>query len=99
VPSGGTGTLQPGRYAAGMNFGSNRTYDFTPGTYYVTSGAPSAFDVNSTTTLTCSACINGHGVTIVMTDTAAGGTNIGGININGGANVNLTAPTINDPAT
>jgi Flp pilus assembly protein TadG len=74
-------TLSPGVWCNGVTFGGGMTFKLNPGVYYVNAGA---FDVGGGATLT------GTGVTIVLTGS---GTNYANVNIEGGAVLNLTAPT------
>ena len=74
-------TLSPGRYCNGLNINANEQVIFSPGVYLIDEGE---FMING------QANITGTGVTIILTGSGsdwASGT------INGGANVNLSAPT------
>jgi Flp pilus assembly protein TadG len=82
-----TQTLQPGVYCNGLDIGAKAKITFAPGTYYIDKGD---LTVNAQATLT------GTNVTIVLTSSGAA-SQIGTVTINGGAVVNLTAPT--DPDT
>lgn len=73
-------TLSPGRYCGGIDFQSG-TATLEPGTYIIDAGA---FNANA------QASITGTGVTIILTGS---GTNYSTLNINGGASVNLQAPS------
>jgi Putative Flp pilus-assembly TadE/G-like len=73
-------TLSPGRYCGGIDFQSG-TATLSPGVYIIDSGD---FNANA------QASITGTGVTIILTGS---GTNYAQMNINGGAAVNLQAPT------
>ena len=75
-----TETISPGRYCNGLTLKGNVTMD--PGVYIIDRGA---FDVTS------QADVVGEGVTIVLTGTTA--SNIAEIKINGGAELDLRAPT------
>jgi hypothetical protein len=75
--------MTPGTY---RNVNIQGTVNMAPGEYYINGGD---FSVGS------QAVINGTGVVIILTSNTAA-TNpstIAGLNINGGATVNLTAPT------
>jgi len=78
----GAVTLYPGRYCDGLRFGAGADVTFEPGVYIIDEGL---FDVSS------GAVINGIGVTIILTATLP--EDIATIRVNGGATVNLTAPT------
>jgi Flp pilus assembly protein TadG len=80
--------LQPGCY---KGFDIKGTLTMAPGVYYVDGGT---FDVGS------QAVINGTGVTIILTSSNAANnpSSIANVNINGGATLNLKAPTdLSDP--
>jgi hypothetical protein len=81
-PQGKT-TISPGTYT-GMDIQGNVT--MKPGVYYIDGGS---FSVGS------QANVSGDGVTIIMTSSSAGtdATTIASADMNGGATVNLTAPT------
>jgi hypothetical protein len=76
-------SISPGCY---RNFDIKGTLNMAPGTYFIDS---STFDVGS------QAVVNGTGVTIVLTSSNATNNpgSISTVNINGGATLNLTAPT------
>lgn len=77
----GTTTLSPGVYCGDLTINANADVTFAPGTYYVHGGQ---FKVNGNTSLV------GDGVTFVLTGS---GTDIATIDMNGSAEVNLTAPS------
>lgn len=82
VNSNQTRTLSPGNYR-GMDLKGNVT--LSSGTYYVDGGS---FSVGA------GANVTGSGVTIVLTSRTPGNANsIATVNMNGGARVNLAAPT------
>ncbi len=78
----GKQTIGPGVYCGGMkiNAGANLTLD--PGVYIIDGGS---FSVNGNATVT------GDGVTLVLTSSSGSG--YATATINGGATINLTAPT------
>lgn len=76
-------TLNPGVYCGGLSFQHSATLN--PGTYYVTDGS---FQASGQSQITCNCHNPGDGVTIVLT-----GSSPGGVNIEGGAIINLQAPT------
>lgn len=76
-----TTTISPQTWCGGVSFEANADVTFQPGVYYVKGGE---FKVNGNATL------SGSGVTIVLTDYSGDWSRI---NINGGAVVNLAAPT------
>ncbi len=75
-------TINPGVYCGGMSLNAGANVTLSPGIYYLNQGSLS---VNGGATLT------GNGVTLVFT--SSNGHNYASATINGGANVNLTAPT------
>jgi hypothetical protein len=77
-------TINPGVYCSGLRISANSTVTMNPGTYYVNGGS---FNVNGSATLT------GTGVTIILTGS---GNDYATVTINGGADVDLTAPTSGD---
>jgi hypothetical protein len=79
-------TLSPGNYCGGFTVSAQSTVNLSPGTYYINGDS---FRVNGGGTLT------GSGVTIVLTGS---GSDYATIDINGGANVSLSAPTSGDYA-
>ena len=78
----GTATINPGIYTNGMKLVAGANITLNPGTYYIEGGT--GLDVAGGATLT------GNGVTLVFT---TDGSKYATATINGGANVNLTAPT------
>jgi Flp pilus assembly protein TadG len=77
-----TVTINPGVYCGGINLNAGANVTLDPGIYYLDQGS---FTVNGGATIT------GTGVTLVFTSST--GSNYATANINGGATVNLTAPT------
>jgi Flp pilus assembly protein TadG len=77
-----TMTINPGVYCGGMSFNAGANVTLNPGIYYLDRGSLS---VNGGATIT------GVGVTLVFTSST--GSNYATASINGGATVNLTAPT------
>lgn len=82
----GTTTLSPGVYCGDLTINANADVTFSPGTYYIHGGQ---FKVNGNTSLV------GSGVTFVLTGS---GSDIAKIDMNGSADVNLTAPSTGDYA-
>ncbi len=78
----GTQTLDPGIYKKGMKIVAGANITLNPGVYYI---EDSDLDVAGGATL------SGTGVTLVFT--SSNGSKYAGATINGGANINLTAPT------
>ncbi|MCF8473448.1 MAG: hypothetical protein K9G26_02020 [Emcibacter sp.] len=72
----------PGRYCGGLTFGAQANVTLSPGVYIIDGGD---FLVRGGATIT------GTGITIILTATDPA--NIGSIKINGGANMNISAPT------
>ncbi|MGE0734934.1 MAG: pilus assembly protein TadG-related protein [Alphaproteobacteria bacterium] len=83
-------TISPGVYCGGMDFGSQADVILEPGTYYIDGGN---FTANAQSRLRCSCPNAGDGVTFVLTSTATPPA-IGTVTINGGADIDLTAPTL-----
>ncbi|HEY0834069.1 MAG TPA: pilus assembly protein TadG-related protein [Azospirillum sp.] len=83
-----TRTLTPGVYCNGISVGAHGVAVLEPGTYYIDRGD---FDVGAQGTVRCN-CTAPHGVTIVLTSTT-NTTQIGRVDINGGASVTLRAPS------
>ena len=77
-----TVTISPGVYCGGINLNAGANVTLDPGVYYLDQGSLS---VNGGATMT------GTGVTLVFTSST--GSNYATANINGGATINLTAPT------
>jgi Flp pilus assembly protein TadG len=75
-------TVDPGVYCNGIQVNSGATLTLNPGIYYINQGD---LKVNG------GATVNGTGVTLVFT--SSNGHNYASATINGGANVNLSAPT------
>jgi Flp pilus assembly protein TadG len=75
-------TIDPGVYCNGMTVNAGATVTLNPGIYYINQGD---LTVNGGGSLT------GTGVTLVFT--SSNGNNYAGATINGGATINLTAPT------
>lgn len=85
----GTTTISPGIYCGGMDFGSKAVVKLNPGVYYVNRGD---FSVNAQAKITCN-CVNPtDGVTIILTSSGAA-SDIGRVKINGGALIELAAPS------
>ena len=84
----GSTTLSPGTYCGGIDIGSQANVKFLPGTYVINRGD---FSVNAQATITCQ-CSGTSGVTFILTSTS-GASQIGNIKINGGAAINLKAPS------
>jgi len=82
-----TVTLSPGVYCNGLSLNAGANVTLQPGTYYIDRGSLS---VNGGATLT------GDGVTLVFTSST--GSNYANATINGGATVNLSAPTTGSTA-
>jgi Putative Flp pilus-assembly TadE/G-like len=77
-----TVTIYPGVYCGGMKLNANANVTLSPGIYFIDQGSLS---VNGSATL------SGAGVTIIFTSST--GSNYATASINGGATVNLTAPS------
>jgi hypothetical protein len=77
-----TVTISPGVYCGGISLNAGANVTLNPGIYYLDQGSLS---VNGGATLT------GIGVTLVFTSSS--GRNYASATINGGANINLVAPT------
>jgi Flp pilus assembly protein TadG len=76
-----TQTINPGTYCGGFNLGAKANVTMNPGTYIINGGS---FSMNGQATL------SGTGVTIVLTGSSG---NYASVSMNGGATVNLSAPT------
>lgn len=76
----GTATLSPGVYCNGLDLGSQARVTLSPGVYVVNGGS---VKING------GAMVSGSGVTIFLTGSSG---NYAQMDINGGAQVNLTAP-------
>ena len=79
-------TLNPGTYC-GINLNAGNTLTLNPGIYIIDQG-----DFN----ISGGATVNGTNVTIILTTSGTDYSKVGNIVINGGAIINMTAPT--DPA-
>lgn len=79
-------TLSPGRYCGGLTINAGREVNLDPGIYIIDKGS---LGVNGNATLT------GTGVTIVLTGSSS---DYASVDINGGAVVDLSAPTSGDYA-
>lgn len=88
----GNVTLSPGTYCGGLSIGAQANVTMQPGTYVIDRGD---FSVSAGGTLTCNCTAEGSGVTIVLTS-SGGASQIGTVVINGGAVVDLRAPS--DPS-
>ena len=88
----GTVTLTPGTYCGGIDIGSQAKVTFQPGTYVINRGD---FNVNAGAVVNCNCSAAGSGVTFELTSSGSA-SQIGTVTINGGATVNLTAPS--DPS-
>jgi Putative Flp pilus-assembly TadE/G-like len=78
-----TQTISPGVYCGGIDFGAKANITLNPGTYYIDKG---------NITINAQATVTGNGVTFVLTSSGAA-SQIGTVTINGGATVNLSAPS------
>lgn len=78
----GTDSISPGVYCDGIKISSGETVTMAAGTYYIDEGD---FTVNG------GGAVTGTGVTIILTSNSGSG--YGSIQITGGGNVDLTAPT------
>lgn len=88
-----TTTIGPAVYCGGLTFGANSNVTLEPGTYYVVNGD---LTMNAQSVVRCN-CSGEQGITFVLTTNAAA-SQIGRVVINGGADVQLTAPSDpNDP--
>jgi hypothetical protein len=74
--------MSPGTYCGGITLNANTAATMAPGTYIVDGGSVS---------IAGGATLSGSGVTIVLTNSS--GSNPATMSINGGANVDLSAPT------
>jgi Flp pilus assembly protein TadG len=80
--------LPPGTYCNGMTIAGAANVTLSPGVYVFNSGA---LNIGGTTSVTCPTCVNGAGVTIVLTGNNTNGYST--ISVAGGADVNITATT------
>ncbi len=83
-----TVTISPGTYCLGIAIGAHANVTFNPGVYVLNRGD---FSVNAQAVVNCN-CANGEGVTIILTSSTSAN-QIGRVFINGGATVNLAAPS------
>ncbi len=77
-----------GSYKLCGDFNIQGDLDMAPGTYYIHNGDIS---INSQAEIHCPSCTSGSGLTIVMTGSSAG--SVGDIHINGGAVIDIKAPS------
>lgn len=84
----GAATLSPGVYCNGIDIG-NATVTFLAGTYILNRGGLS---FGSQAVIRCSNCTGTAGVTFVLTSTTST-TQIGTVTVNGGADIDLRAPS------
>jgi filamentous hemagglutinin family protein len=84
-----TRTLSPGVYCNGIDIQSQAVVTLQPGTYIINRGD---FNVAGGATVTCSCPSPTDGVTIILTS-STNASQIGQVRINGGANINLRAPS------
>jgi Flp pilus assembly protein TadG len=82
-----THTYNPGRYT-GQDLKVQGTAYFNPGTYYLDG---TNFSVDAQAVIRCNCSGTGQGVTIVLTNSSGGAA--GTVTINGGADVQLQAPS------
>jgi hypothetical protein len=80
-------TLNPGVYPSGLKLGAQANVKLNPGTYFIEAGSNGKGGLD----IAGGATFKGDGVTLVFT--SGNGTDYATATINGGANVNLTAPT------
>lgn len=81
--------LVPGRYCGNLKFNANADVTMAPGTYYIDSGD---FEANGGAKIRCLCPSATDGVTIVLTSSGSA-TDIGTVTINGGADIQLNAPS------
>jgi Flp pilus assembly protein TadG len=81
-------TIGPAVYCGGLTFGANSQVTLEPGTYYIVNGD---LTMNAQSVVRCN-CSGQQGVTFVLT-TSGAVSQIGRVVINGGADVQLTAPS------
>lgn len=84
-----TTTISPGVYCGGITFGANANITLMPGTYYIVDGDVT---VNAQSVVRCN-CNGDDGVTFVLTTKTSNMSKIGRVRINGGADVQLAAPS------
>lgn len=77
-------------YCGGIALQSNKYMDMAPGIYVIDDGS---FDVSGT--VTCSACADPNGVTIILTawEPGSGSEDVGDFSINAQGSIDLMAPT------
>lgn len=83
-----TTTLNPGTYCLGIAIGAQSKVAFNPGIYILNRGD---FAVNGQAEITCN-CTGEQGVTIILTSSTSA-SEVGSVVINGGAKVELKAPS------
>ncbi|MBL8697798.1 MAG: hypothetical protein JNK67_05475 [Alphaproteobacteria bacterium] len=83
-----TVTLNPGTYCLGIAIGAQSKVAFNPGVYILNRGD---FAVNGQAEVTCN-CTGDQGVTIILTS-STNASSVGSVVINGGAKVELKAPS------
>jgi hypothetical protein len=81
-------TLSPGRYCGDMKFGAQANVTLQPGTYYIDQGS---LEVSGGARIRCN-CTGSEGVTFILTSSGSASA-IGGVTINGGADIQLNAPS------
>jgi Flp pilus assembly protein TadG len=84
-----TTTINPGVYCGGLSFGANANVTLNPGTYYILDGD---LTFNAQSVVRCN-CNGDDGVTLVLTTKGSNMSKIGRIRLNGGADVQLSAPS------
>lgn len=84
----GASTLSPGTYCGGLDFGSKADVTLEPGTYYINGGL---LNFNAQAKVRCNCSGSTSGVTFVLTGPSP--SDIATIAINGGADVDLRAPS------
>jgi Flp pilus assembly protein TadG len=82
-----TVSLDPGVYCGGIQLNAGAIVTLSPGIYYLTNQGSNAGELQ----VAGGATLTGNGVTLVFTSST--GSNYATATINGGATVNLTAPT------
>lgn len=81
-----TNSMGPGHYQGDVNINSNVSINLSPGLYYF----DGSFNIDSNSTVGCTACTSGAGVTLYF--------NSGSLQVNSNATVNLTAATAGNTA-
>jgi len=84
-----TEPLQPGTYCGEFSIGSQGVVVLNPGTYYIDRGD---LTINAQAQVRCNCTVPGDGVTFVLTSSGSA-SDIGSVDINGGANIQLRAPS------